>query len=47
MIEILGIIVIIGTLVLAGRQGENETAKIITIFLCGYMILSFLAELKY
>lgn len=47
MLEILGIIVIVGTLVLAGRQGEHETGKIVTILLCGFMLLSLLAELKY
>lgn len=47
MFEILGIIVIVGTLVLAGRQGEHETGKIITILLCGFMLLSLLAEIKY
>lgn len=47
MFEFLGIIVIVGTLVLAGRQGEHETGKIVTILLCGFMCLSLLAEIKY
>ena len=47
MLEFLGIVMVIGTLVLAGRQGEHETGKIITIILCGFMLLSLLAEIKY
>ena len=47
MIEILGIIVIIGTLVIAGQQGEHETGKISVILLCGFMLLYLLAEIKY
>jgi|GEM_PF-3738288 len=47
MLEFLGLVVIIGTLVIAGRQGENETGKIIAIILCGFMLLSLLAEIKY
>lgn len=47
MLEFLGIVVVIGTLVLAGRQGEHETGKIITIILCGFMLLSLLAKIKY
>jgi len=47
LLEILGLVVIIGTLVIAGRQGENETGKIIAIILCGFMLLSLLAEIKY
>ena len=47
MLEILGIIVIIGTLVIAGQQGEHETGKISVILLCGFMLLYLLAEIKY
>ncbi len=47
MLDFLGIVVIISTLVLAGRQGEYEIAKIITIILCGFMLLSLLAKIKY
>ncbi len=47
MFEFLGLIVIVGTLVTAGRQGEHETGKILIILLCGFMLLSSLAKLKY
>ncbi len=47
MLEFLGIIVIIGTLVIAGRQGENETGKISGILLCGFLLIYLLAEIKY
>ena len=47
MLDFLGLVVIICTLVIAGRQGENETGKIITIILCGLMLLSLFAEIKY
>lgn len=47
MLEFLGIVVVIGTLVLAGRQGEHEIGKIIAIILCGLMLISLLAKIKY
>lgn len=47
MLDFLGIVVVVGTLVIAGRQGEHETGKIITILLCGFMLISLLAEIKY
>lgn len=47
MLDFLGIAVVVGTLVIAGRQGEHETGKIITIIICGFMLLSLLAEIKY
>lgn len=47
MLDFLGIVVLVGTLVIAGRQGEHETGKIITILLCGFMLISLLAEIKY
>lgn len=47
MFELLGFIVIVGTLVIAGRQGEHETGKIFIILLCGFMLFSALAKLKY
>ena len=37
MFELLGFIVIVGTLVIAGRQGENEMGKVFLILLCGFM----------
>lgn len=36
---------VIGTLVLACRQGEHETDKIITILLCGFMFISLSAKI--
>lgn len=47
MLDFLGIVVVVGTLVIAGRQGEHEIGKIITILLCGFMLISLLAEIKY
>lgn len=47
MLDFLGIVVIIGTLVIAGKQGEHETGKIFSILLCGFMLLSAIAKLKY
>lgn len=47
MLEIIGIIIIIGTLVIAGRQPENATGTIICILLVGFMLLSAVAELMY
>lgn len=47
MLDFWGIVVLVGTLVIAGRQGEHETGKIITILLCGFMLISLLAEIKY
>lgn len=47
MLDVLGIIVIIGTLVIAGRQGEHEMGKVFIILLCGFMLLSSIAKLKY
>jgi len=47
MLDVLGIIVIIGTLVIAGRQGEHEMGKVFIILLCGFMLLSVIAKLKY
>lgn len=47
MFDILGIIVIVGTLFIAGRQGENEMGKVFVILLCGFMLLSAIAKLKY
>lgn len=46
MIEILLIIVIVGTLVLAGRQGEHETGKIVIILLFGFVLFSLLLQIK-
>lgn len=47
MLEIFGILIIVGTIIIAGRQPENATGKIICIFLVGFMLLSAIAELKY
>ena len=47
MLYVLGIIVIVRTLVIAGRRGENEIGKVFVIFLCGFMLLSAIAKLKY
>ena len=47
MLEIISIIIIIGTLVIAGRQPENAIGKIICILLVGFMLLSAVAELMY
>ena len=47
MFELLGIVVVAITLIMAGRQGENEIGNIFLIVLCGFMLLSALAELKY
>ncbi len=47
MLDVLGIIVIIGTLIIAGRQGEHEMGKVFIILLCGFMLLSAIAKLKY
>lgn len=41
----LGLIVIVATLVIAGRQPENKTGRIICIFLCGFMVFSAIAKL--
>jgi len=41
----LGLIVIVATLVIAGRQPENKTGRIICIFLCGFMVFSTIAKL--
>lgn len=47
MFELLAFIVIVGTLVVAGRQGEHEMGKVFVIILCGFMLLSAIAKLKY
>lgn len=47
MFELVGFIVIVGTLVFAGRQGENEMGKVFVILLCGFMLFSAIAKLKY
>lgn len=47
MLEFLGIAVIIGTIILVGRQRANDTGTIIEIILCGYMLISLLAKMKY
>ena len=47
MFVLLGFIVIVGTLVIARRQGENEMGKVFIILLCGVMLLSAIAKLKY
>lgn len=47
MFELLAFIVIVGTLVIAGRQGEHEMGKVFVILLCGFMLLSAIAKLKY
>ena len=44
---VLGLIVIIGTLVIAGRQPANKLSNALGILLLGFMLLSAIAQIPY
>lgn len=47
MFDLLGSIVIVGTFVIVGRQAKDEIGKILLILICGFILLSTIANLKY
>ncbi len=46
MLEFIGIIVVVGTIIIAGNQRANETGKIIGIVFVGLSLLNLLATIK-